>query len=310
MTSFATEPGAGGIDVGGTKIEARLFDAAMTELDRHRIPVPRGDYAGTVEAVAAMVGWLRERGGAGLPIGVGLPGVIDPATGHATTANLPATGRAITREIAARAGGAPLVFATDAKLFTLSEAIGGAADGAGTVFGLVIGTGVGGGVVHRGRLVTGMNGLPGEVGHIALPAHLGLPVLTCGCGAPGCYETLLSGEGIARLAAHETGHPVPAADVFARAAGGDAAMTRVADQWFALLTELLLLLNLTVDPDVVVLGGGVSRLPGLTDRAQALIGARVLRGTRAPAIRLARFGDASGARGAALFARQQGGRAA
>ncbi|MDO5630878.1 MAG: ROK family protein [Paracoccus sp. (in: a-proteobacteria)] len=296
--------GAGGIDVGGTKIEARLLDASMAELARHRMPVPRGDYAGVVDAVVAMTGWLRERGGADLPVGVGLPGVIDPATGHATTANLPATGRAITAEIAARVGGG-VVFANDCKLFTLSESLGGAAEGGETVFGLVIGTGVGGGVVHRGRLVTGMGGLPGEVGHFGLPAHLGLPVLTCGCGARGCYETLLSGEGIARLSAHATGQPIPAAQVFARAAAGDAAMVGVTDQWFALLTELLLTLNLTIDPDVVVIGGGVSAVPGLADRAQALIDARVLRGTRAPHIRIARFGDASGARGAALFATRQ-----
>ncbi|MDO5612308.1 MAG: ROK family protein [Paracoccus sp. (in: a-proteobacteria)] len=297
--------GAGGIDVGGTKIEARLFDGEMAEIARHRVPVPRGDYAGIVDAVVTMSGWLRDRGGADLPVGVGLPGVIDPATGHATTANLPATGRAITAEIAARAGGGRIVFANDCKLFTLSEALGGAAEGAATVFGLVIGTGVGGGVVHRGQLVTGRGGLPGEVGHFGLPAHLDLPVLPCGCGARGCYETLLSGEGIARLAAYLTGQPVPAAQVFARAAAGDAAMAGVADQWFALLTELLLVLNLTIDPDVVVIGGGVSAVPGLADRAQALIDARVLRGTRAPHIRIARFGDASGARGAALFAARQ-----
>lgn len=294
---------AGGVDVGGTKIEARLYDGAMAEVARRRIPLPRGDYAAIVAAVGDMVDWLRMQGDADLPVGVGLPGVIDPETGQSTTANLPATGLPITAAIAARAGGS-VSFANDCKLFTLSEAIGGAADGVDTAVGLVIGTGIGGGVVHRGRLVTGMGGLPGEVGHIACPAHLGLPVLRCGCGAMGCYETLLSGEGIARLAEAATGVAVPAAEVFARAGAGDAAMAAVTDQWFALLAELLLTLNLTIDPDVVVLGGGVSAVPGLDARAQAAIDARVLRGTRAPRIRIARFGDASGARGAALFALQ------
>ncbi|MDO5646770.1 ROK family protein [Paracoccus sp. (in: a-proteobacteria)] len=294
---------SGGIDVGGTKIEARLFAPDMAEIARYRIPLPRGDYAGIIAAVCDMVGWLRGQGGDDLAVGIGLPGVIDPATGQATTANLPATGRPITAEIADRAGGR-IAFANDCKLFTLSESIGGAADGADTAVGLVIGTGIGGGVVHRGRLVTGMGGLPGEVGHIAAPAHLGLPVLRCGCGAVGCYETLLSGEGVARLALSLTGEAVPSVDVFTRAAAGDAAMAGVVDQWFALLAELLLILNLTIDPDVIVLGGGVSTVPGLADRTQSLIDARVLTGTRAPRIRIAQFGDASGARGAALFALQ------
>ncbi|MDO5620756.1 MAG: ROK family protein [Paracoccus sp. (in: a-proteobacteria)] len=295
----------GGIDIGGTKIEARLYDADMAEVTRHRIAVPKGDYAAIVQAAVDMVGWLREQGGADLAVGIGLPGIIDKATGDATTANLPATGRPITAEIAARAGGV-IRFENDCKLFALSEAIGGAGAGFATVFGLGIGTGVGGGVVHQGRLVTGKSGLPGEVGHFGIPARLGLPVIACGCGARGCYETYLSGEGIARLADLETGQPVPAALVFARAAAGDVAMIRVTDRWFALLTEMLLTLNLTLDPDVVVLGGGVSTVPGLADRAQALIDARVLRGTRAPRIVTARFGDASGARGAALLVRDIG----
>ncbi len=296
-----TSTGFGGIDVGGTKIEARLYSHTMDEEARQRVAVSKGDYPLVIQAVADLVAWLRETGGADLPVGIGLPGIIDPATGHATTANLPATGRPITQEIARRVGG-KVHFANDCKLFALSEATGGAAAGARTVFGLIIGTGVGGGVVQDGRLVTGMSGLPGEVGHFGIPATLGLPVIRCGCGAEGCYETYLSGEGIARLAELETGELVPAQQVFARAWEGDPAMSRVTDTWLRLLTELLLTINLTIDPDVVVIGGGVSRVPGLVPQAQKAIDARVLRGARAPRITIAEFGDASGARGAALFA--------
>lgn len=293
--------GFGGIDLGGTKVEARLYDNDMREVMRKRVPTPKGDYPALVRTVVELVHWLREEGRAGLPVGIGVPGIVDPETGQSKTANLPATGLPITAEIKARTGG-EIYFANDCKLFALSEAIGGAGEEARTIFGLIIGTGLGGGVVHNKILFTGKEGLPGEVGHFAIPATLELPPIKCGCGAVGCYETYLSGEGIARIAKLKSGQSVSAREVFERAEAGDEAMLEVTDLWFALLAELLLTLNLCIDPDMVVIGGGVCEAPGLVERAQKAINARVLTGTRAPTIAKARFGDASGARGAALFA--------
>lgn len=294
----------GGIDVGGTKIEARLYDEDMNEIGRQRVAIQKGDYTALIDSVVQQVEWLRQFGGKDVAIGIGLPGIIDPASGHSTTSNLPASGRALSEEISHRCGGA-IAFANDCKLFALSEATGGAAAHANSVFGLIIGTGVGGGVVRAGILDNGQNGLPGEVGHIGIPSSLQLPVLRCGCGAMGCFETYLSGEGVSRLAELETGSPVVASAVFQRAEAGDAAMVRVTEQWFALLTEMLLTLQLTIDPDVVVIGGGLSVVPKLSQQAQMRIDKRVLAGTRAPQIGTPMFGDASGARGAALFAKQQ-----
>ena len=293
--------GFGGIDLGGTKVEARLYDKDMQELTRKRVATPKGDYPALVSTLVDVVRWLRTEGGADLPIGIGVPGIVDPETGQSKTANLPATGLSITAEVKAKAGG-QIYFANDCKLFALSEAIGGAGDAARTVFGLIIGTGVGGGVVQDKAIFSGKEGLPGEVGHFAIPATLDLPPIPCGCGAKGCYETYLSGEGIARIAKLETGALIPAREVFERAEAGDEAMLRVTDRWFDLLTELLLTLNLCIDPEMVVIGGGVSEAPRLVERAQKAIDARVLTGTRAPTIVKATFGDASGARGAALFA--------
>lgn len=296
--------GFAGIDIGGTKIESRLFDSALNEISRKRIPVQRSDYQAVVNSVSELIGQLRQQGGENLAIGIGLPGIVDPVSGQSTTANLPATGLPITREITDRVGG-PLYFANDCKLFALSEAIGGAGDGAQTIFGLIIGTGVGGGVVHAGQLVTGMGGLPGEVGHFGIPGHLGLPDIACGCGWTGCYETFLSGEGLRRLAKLETGRDVPSAAIFQLAEAGDPAMQKVVERWYQLLTEMLLTIQLTVDPDMIVIGGGVSATPGLAERAQKALAARKLRGTRTPKIAIAQFGDASGARGAAIYAAQQ-----
>jgi len=297
----------GAIDLGGSKIEACLFDGRLEPLERRRMATPAGSYEDLVAAVVDAATWLGRRAGGDLPIGIGLPGLVDPESGVSVTANVPATGRPLGADLAARLG-RTIQIGNDCKCFALSEANGGAGAGFATVFGLTLGTGVGGGVCRHGRLVTGLNGLPGEVGHIGLPAHLvatrNLPVLACGCGRAGCYETLVSGPGMSRLARHLAGVEATPERIAAGAAAGDAGMAAAFALWLDLLAELLDTVQLTVDPDCVVLGGGLSRIEGLAGRVAEAFARHRMPHVRAPVIVVAKYGDSSGARGAAMLARQ------
>lgn len=289
----------GGIDLGGTKIEARLFDGTWHEVARNRIATPQGDYDALLGAAVQQARWLRARAPHGC-IGLGLPGLIDRSTGRMMAANLPLTGRRFAPDMADALGFAvPCI--CDSRAFALSEARLGAGRGLGGVFGLILGTGVAGGYARDGKVLDGPNGQAGEVGHLSLPADLvarhNLPVLACGCGRHGCFETLLSGPGLTRLADSMTGRAAPGEEV-----GRAPEFAPVRAVWIALLAELIVALGFTHDPDMVVLGGGVSLMPDLLERLQAELPSHQLSGTRAPALRLAEGGDASGARGAALFA--------
>ncbi|MCA0270739.1 MAG: ROK family protein [Proteobacteria bacterium] len=297
----------GSIDVGGTKIEAALFDGDLEPLAKHRIETPTDSYEALVAAIVGQARWLEENAGSSMPMAIGLPGLIDPQTGRSVTSNLPATGHALSQDISDQLG-RTIPVENDCKTFALSEANGGAGAGFRTVFGLILGTGVGGGVCIDGKLQTGLNGLPGEVGHFGIPGHLvaeyGLPILRCGCGRMGCYETLVSGAGLSRLAEHFSGKPVAAAEIMAAAARGDVAMGRLREIWLHLLAELVLTIQLTVDPDCVVLGGGLSKIDGLDRDLATVFEAHKLHHVRSPALRIARYGDASGGRGAAILAMQ------
>ena len=296
----------GGMDVGGSKIESVLFDRAMQPLARRRTDIRKANYAELLDTIAAEARWLEDQAEGALDFGIGLPGLIDPATGVALTSNLPASGHPLAADLAARLGRSVTV-GNDCKCFALSEATEGAGAGYQTVFGLILGTGLGGGVTIGGKLVTGLNGLPGEVGHFGITAALAqehhLPILPCGCGRRGCYETLVSGPGLSRLAGHMTGQAADPAAVARRAAAGDAGMAAVMRVWLDLLGQLVHTIQLTIDADCVVLGGGLSRIDGLVDRLGAVFARQKLPGLRSPAFAIAKFGDASGVRGAALMAR-------
>lgn len=160
-------PLTGGIDLGGSKIEAALFDERLDRLTVRRIPTPREDYEQLLEALAEQIDWLRREAGGNPRIGIGCPGFFDPATGLAHTANLPAKGRPLEADLRARTG-ADLVMGQDLKCFALSEANGGAGVGKTHVFGLILGTGLGGALCYRGALIKGQNGLLGEIGHVPL----------------------------------------------------------------------------------------------------------------------------------------------
>jgi N-acetylglucosamine kinase len=295
-------PIAAGIDLGGTKIEAQVFAPDWSLTARQRWPTPKA-YPALVAAMAEAVRWC-ETHGRGLPVGISAAGLINPVTGLALTSNLSATGHPFAADITAAAN-RPIAWINDCRALTLSEAMLGAAKGADPVVGLILGTGVAGGVVTGGRLLPSPAAIGGEFGHFPLAAapilaH-GLPILTCGCGRTGCSETYLSAPGLARIAAHLTGtEHSPETIVAGRAM--NPAFARAWGIWLDLATEFLITLAMTLDPQVIVLGGGLSRAPGLTDDLTRRLTKATLKGFPIPAIRLAEGGDASGARGAALHA--------
>lgn len=296
----------GGIDLGGTKIEACLFDNDFAAVDRRRTTTPQGSFEELVDALVDHYDWLRLRAAKlDLGIGFGIPGLVETGTGLALTSNLPSMGKPLAKELARRLGLA-VPMENDCKCFALSEANGGAGQGYETVFGLILGTGCGGGVCHRGRLVRGHNGLPGEVGHtgIAMGAapERELPLRLCKCGRYGCYETLVSGPGMAALAMSLHGLDLTAQEIAVRAEAGDAVAQDILTVWTDVVCELLRSIQATVDPDCIVLGGGVSRIAGVAELIVRRMPSHMIGGMRRPTVKVARFGDSSGVRGAAMLA--------
>lgn len=311
-----------GIDLGGTKIEGIAMAADGTVPVRHRVPTPRS-YAETLDALAALVRTIAHDAGrigppasAPVPVGLGIPGTIVPATGLVKNANSTwLNGRPLGADLEARLA-RPVRLMNDANCFALSEASDGAAAGAGVVFGVILGTGVGGGVVVQGRCLDGANRIAGEWGHTPLPWPTpdDLPGPPCYCGRTGCIETYLSGPGLERDHVRHAGagteaSPGPAptsrAIVEAAAIGEPAAVATMSRYYDRLARGLAVVIHL-IDPDVIVLGGGMSNVPGLAELVQGRLGAYLFAaggGAAAAAVatRVVRnqHGDASGVRGAA-----------
>lgn len=290
---------AGGIDVGGTKIEASLFDAEWQAVATRRVDTP-ATYPALLAAVQTQVNWLEAKQ-AGLPIGMGLPGLHDAARGVSITANLAADQKPFRADIL-KAINRPASFGNDCDLFAYSEAVLGAGKGYGNVYGLVLGTGVGGGFCLNGTLLETKNGAAGEAGHLPLPAALvaehALPIFPCGCGRTGCFETLASGPGLVRLGQYKTGKMRTSAEIATEAGP-------VFETWLHIVAALIASLQCTTDPDCIVLGGGLSNIAGVAGKISASLPQAILRGTTPPAILKAKFGDSSGTRGAALLAIQE-----
>ncbi len=291
-----------GIDLGGTKIEGIALDPAGRELARRRVPTPAGDYAATVRAIAAMVQDLeRESGGGPSSVGIGIPGAVSPVTGLIKNANSTCLiGHALDRDIA-HATGRPVRLTNDANCFIVSEAADGAAAGARVAFGVILGTGVGGGIAIDGRAWDGPNAIAGEWGHNPLPwpEPEELPGPQCYCGKHGCIETFLSGPALPRDHATHEGETLGAEDIVARAAAGDArAEATLARHEQRLARALATVINL-LDPEVIVLGGGLSSLAHLYQSVPRLWQRWVFSDRADTPLRPSRHGPASGVRGAA-----------
>lgn len=290
-----------GIDLGGTKIELIALDRDGHERLRRRIATPQGDYDGTLAAVVELVHWAEAILAEPASVGIGTPGAVSPASGLMKNANsVCLNGRPLRQDLEARLA-RPLRLTNDANCFALSEATDGAAAGAEVVFGVILGTGCGGGVVVHGRVLTGANAIAGEWGHNPLPWPRPdeLPGPPCYCGKQGCLETWLSGPGLARAFRAGTALDRAPPEIAARAAAGDPACEAVlADYEDRLARGLALVINV-IDPDVIVLGGGLSNLARLyanvPERWQRYVFSDRVDTRLAPP----RHGDSSGVRGAA-----------
>lgn len=299
-----------GLDIGGTKIELVVCDAMLEVRHRRRIDTPAQDYAAFIQAVTALVEAVdAETSVAAHAIGIGLPGVADRASGRQLSANVPAlTGQRVRHDLQESLQ-RPLHFGNDLQCFALSEAHGGAAEGFASMFGVILGTGAGGGYCVEGRLITGSNGIAGEWGHWTVPGTLlakhALPIFDCACGLSGCLERYVSGTGLAALHRHLGGGLCDSARVINLGQQGDAVALRALGIHRDLLGHALASVVMAIDPHVIVLGGGLSKCEALYRELPAAIAPYLFKGVRVPPILPPKFGDAGGARGAALLARQR-----
>jgi fructokinase len=289
-----------GIDLGGTKIEAIAIDGAHV-LMRRRVSAPRGDYPATVSAVRELVDSIERALGATCTVGIGIPGAISAVTGLVKNANSTwLIGQPLDRDLE-RALGRPVRVTNDANCFALSEATDGAAQGAHTVFGVILGTGTGGGIVVNGRVLEGRHRIAGEWGHNPLPwpQDAERPGPPCYCGRTGCIETFLSGPGLSATYTGFAGRHAGAPEIAALADAGDPTANDALAAYETQLARALASIINVLDPDVIVLGGGVSNIARLYTRVPQLLKPFVFSDSTDTPIVAARHGDSSGVRGAA-----------
>jgi fructokinase len=268
---------------------------------RQRVATPHGDYAATVRAIGALVAHVESETGQQGSVGVAIPGTISSATGLVKNANSTwLIGQPLGQDLATQLG-RPVRFANDANCFALSEATDGAATGARSVFGVIVGTGTGGGLVFNGEVIVGANGITGEWGHNPMPwPRTGeWPGPPCYCGRSGCIETFLSGPGLSRDFQRVTKEVLPAEDIVARAATGDLNATLCLERYEDRFARALASIINVFDPEVIVLGGGLSNVDRLYTTIPARWSAFVFSDVVTTRLVKAAHGDSSGVRGAA-----------
>lgn len=287
-----------GIDLGGSKIEVVALDPAGAPLLRRRVPTPAGDYAATLAAIAALVHGAEAELGAGATVGIGTPG-SEGGDGRLRNSNSTClNGKPLRADLEALLG-RPLRLANDANCFALAEAQGGAARGAALVFGVILGTGVGGGIVVDGRVLAGANRIAGEWGHNPLAVDDGLPPPACYCGRRACVETWLSGPGFAADHQRHGGGALSPEAIVAAAARGEAPAQATLQRYHERLARALATVINIVDPEVVVLGGGMANLPDLAGELTRHLPAHVFSPTLATRVVRHALGDSAGVLGAA-----------
>jgi len=290
-----------GIDLGGTKIAAVVIDAQGGVRWSARAATPRGDYEATLSAIAALVAEGEQAAGARCSVGIGTPGALSPTSDLIKNANSTwLNGRPLKADLESRLA-RPIRMLNDANCLALSEAADGAATGVHVVFGVILGTGVGGGLVIDGRPLIGANAIAGEWGHNPLPWPRDdeRPGASCYCGRSGCIETFLSGPGLSEDYRRRGGASASAELIVERAGAGDPLAVATLSDWHDRLARALATVINLVDPDVVVVGGGLSRIVALYDEVPRRWGAWVFSDRVETRLVPARHGDASGVRGAA-----------
>ncbi|MDF3073320.1 MAG: transcriptional regulator [Alphaproteobacteria bacterium] len=290
-----------GIDLGGTKIEGLALDDDGRELTRHRVATPQGPYEETIAAIVTLVTQIERDTGARGSVGIGTPGALSPATALIKNANSTRLiGHPLDRDLE-RALGRPVRIANDANCFAVSEAVDGAAAGAAIVFGVILGTGCGGGIAIDGKAVTGANAIAGEWGHNPLPQPRPeeQPGPRCYCGRKGCIETFLSGPGLARDHAMVNGGMLTAEQIVGGAAGGDGACQTSLERYIDRLARALGSVINILDPNCIVLGGGMSNCRQLYERVPAIWSRYIFSDHVGTRLLPPKHGDSSGVRGAA-----------
>lgn len=308
LLRYAVSGGKFGIDLGGTKIEIAVLDEHNGTVLRKRIATPAGDYHAIVAAIADLIRDAESEVGSAGSIGIGTPGMASVQTGLMKNANSTALiGKPLQRDIEARLGRA-VRMTNDANCFALSESVDGSAKGAHTVFAVIAGTGVGGGIAIGGRILEGPNRIAGEWGHNPLPWPRAneLPGPQCYCGKRGCIETFLSGPALARDYREASGSNAAPTEIAALAAQGDAIALACIETYEDRFARALSGVINILDPDVIVLGGGVSNIERLYERLPALLPAYVFSDSVRTRIVRAAHGDSSGVRGAAMLASECG----
>jgi fructokinase len=289
-----------GIDLGGTKIEIAALDSAGTILSRRRVETPAGDYEATVDAIAELVADVESQLGK-CTVGIATPGARSLVTGLMKNANSTClNGKPLKEDLEKRLD-REVRMANDANCFALSEAVDGAAREARVVFGVILGTGVGGGIVVGKRALEGVNAIAGEWGHNPLPSAAAedLPSLACYCGRRGCIETYLSGPGLAADYARDAGESLDAVQIAQRAAAGDADCAAAIARYEGRLARSLASVVNILDPDVIVLGGGLSHIGRLYEHIPRLWREHVFSDEVRTRLVPPLHGDSSGVRGAA-----------
>ena len=290
-----------GIDLGGTKIEIVALDDAGKALMRQRIETPQGDYPGILAAIAGLVSGAESMLGSAKSVGIGTPGALSRATGLMKNSNSTClNGQPLLDDLRTRLG-RDLRIANDANCFALSEAIDGAAAGASVVFGVIVGTGTGAGIVVDHKVLSGPNGVAGEWGHNPLPWPQPdeLPGPACYCGKQGCVETFLSGPGLARDHQRHGGEALSAEAIAARAEHGEPASRATLERYYDRMARALAQVINILDPDVIVLGGGMGKIPTLYHEIPRRWGAYVFSDRVDTRLVAPKHGDSSGVRGAA-----------
>ncbi|EHA1079486.1 N-acetylglucosamine kinase [Photobacterium damselae] len=296
-----------GFDVGGTKIEFGAFNEKLERVATERVPTPSDDYQQLIDTIVAIIQKADQEFGCEGHVGIGIPGMEDARDGTVLTSNIAAAkGKPLRKDLEAKLGRS-VTIDNDANCFALSEAWDEALQDEKSVLGLILGTGFGGGIVIDGKAFSGMNHVAGEFGHARLPLdawfHLGenAPLLSCGCGNKGCIDNYLSGRGFELLYAHYYGEELKAIEIIKRNAEGEPKAVEHVDRFMELLAICFANIFTGLDPNVVVLGGGLSNFDLIYDEVPKRIGKHLLSVAQPPKIVKAKHGDAGGVRGAAFL---------
>lgn len=301
------EPIIYGLDIGGTKIEIGIFTQELQLLDSWRTPTPTKSYSEFIQTIGNLVIEANSRYANNAIIGIGMPGIIDK-NGLVKSANVPcSTGKNIINDLN-EVLQCQVSIGNDCRLFALSESVGGAGDGYKRVYGAIIGTGAAGGFCIDGQLYNGRSGFAGEYGHLPVSAYLidkyNLPIKTCGCGLTGCYEVYVSGPGLGWIYQHFGSQTPDTFHFVQQLSAGDEIAKATFNCYMDLLGASFSSLILSYDPDIIVVGGGVSKIDQVIESLPYFINKHLFTGVECPPIKKAKYGDSSGVRGAAILRKQ------